>query len=304
MSRGESSRRFRLRLAGGLRRVSRRLKLTRVLRSLGATRWVEESLLADVFSDPSTTVDVETYGFDLNVPGTSVQSYLHDRYEPLSCARLAQWAPHASGFIDVGAHIGLTTLVVAGAIRPERGIIAVEPNPPVRDILVENLRRNGFAGVQVTAAALGAEVGSGVLTATRNSQEASLALVADEESTRVEVAVTTVDRLVEEYGIEADLLKIDVEGWEVDVLEGAQHFLARPNCRLIVEWNPTAQRAANRSPDELLEFLSERFEVVEVLDDQREERYPLSRLDRGEMAFGDYPRYVNLACSSPRVAPM
>jgi hypothetical protein len=69
------------------------------------------------------------------------------------------------------------------------------------------------------------------------------------------VPVVRLDELVEGP---AAVVKIDVEGAELDVLEGASRLLASPGVVLIVEWDPTLQRMAGYGGDALPRWLLER----------------------------------------------
>src|SRR5690606_4619296 len=64
----------------------------------------------------------------------------------------------------------------------------------------------------------------------------------------VQVAVAPLDEIVP--GL-PDLVKIDVEGAELEVLAGMDRILAAPHLRLIVEWHPLLQGSAGHAPDAL-----------------------------------------------------
>jgi len=67
-----------------------------------------------------------------------------------------------------------------------------------------------------------------------------------------------VERLDDLVDGDADLVKIDVEGAELDVLEGMERLLRRPGLSLIVEWHPTLQIMAGYEADALPHWLLER----------------------------------------------
>jgi FkbM family methyltransferase len=157
--------------------------------------------------------------------------------------------------VDVGANIGYNTVYVSGRVGPAGRVIAVEPAADNLRVLRENIIANALTNVVVHAVAVGRarEVRDLFLrgdTSAVNSlfPESVYATVTGVE--RVEVV--PLDDLVDG---EADLVKIDVEGAELDVLAGMTRLLRRSGIRLIVEWHPLLQRAAGYAADALPRLL-------------------------------------------------
>lgn len=149
--------------------------------------------------------------------------------------------------IDVGAHVGSR---VRAWRRLGARVVAVEPQPDLVRVLRLFFGRD--AGVVLAPVALGARPGTarlGVSTATPTvssmSPEWRETVTADRRFAgvrwdgSVEVAVTTLDALVAENG-EPAFCKVDVEGFELDVLAG----LSRPVRALSFEYLPAAHDAA------------------------------------------------------------
>lgn len=174
--------------------------------------------------DTTTTVD-GTYTMTFP-PGDSSIAWDLRRGRPYEW-RLLRMATllDAQRAIDVGAHIGNHTIYLA-----MRGVevTAVEPNPAARRYLTMNIAANDLSDlVKVVPVAVGAQPGTGALVADgRNLGKTSV-----DASGNGPVQVTTVDSL----GVSADLLKIDVEGGETDVLDGAVDTLANYHPAVIVE---------------------------------------------------------------------
>jgi FkbM family methyltransferase len=138
-------------------------------------------------------------------------------------------------FVDVGAHIGLYTLTAARA--GARKVVAFEPNPSARAQLEENIRLNGVDNVIVSARAVGAGRARAVLhvPATPDPSFSSLAAGRFEEGAPVEVDVTTLDSEVDELELAPTVVKVDVEGRELEVVDGMERTLAIHRPVLLVE---------------------------------------------------------------------
>lgn len=151
-------------------------------------------------------------------------------------------------FIDIGANFGTYTLIGAQVVGDTGRVIAIEPAPAIAALLRENVTMNGFAGpCAVVPCAVGAEAGRATLYqfATRQGSNTLLPGVAEnakahygESITAQEVECRTLDSIVAELApARVDLVKIDVEGFEHQVLEGARQTLARHRPTLVLEWH-------------------------------------------------------------------
>jgi len=152
---------------------------------------------------------------------------------------------------DIGAHIGYTALFLA-SLAPDGHIHSFEPgsnNLPY-------LRRNVASKLNITVveSAVGDRCGTAVLglediTGQNNSLDESLHALKDTAAAafvvpnveRESVPITTVDRYCREAGVQPQLIKIDVEGYEREVLVGAEQTLAaaRPILMVEVSQNPS-----------------------------------------------------------------
>jgi FkbM family methyltransferase len=140
--------------------------------------------------------------------------------------------PRGSTFIDVGANVGFISCALA-ALRPDLRIIAIEPVPHNVKALRDNVARNGLTSIEIIHAGVSHEPGE--LRFTSKGPWSSVA--ADGE---VRVDCMTLDDFASLGGFNTfDItgMKIDVEGWEANVLAGAQRLLDE-RCPLIhMEFN-------------------------------------------------------------------
>lgn len=180
-------------------------------------------------------------------------------WQPAVVRVLAESLASGGVFFDVGAHVGLVSLAVAAA-APGRAprIHAFEPLPANAERLRHNVALNAGADVAVNAVAVGAAPGS-VAVETPDPRVPSMGHVregdADAPGT---VPMITLDDYARDHGIErVDALKIDVEGYEQPVLEGARELLGGRRIGAIVcELNEEELRKRGSSSQTLVDLLA------------------------------------------------
>jgi FkbM family methyltransferase len=120
--------------------------------------------------------------------------------------------------LECGGHHGCTAVMMSRWVGPSGRIVTFEPHPRNVEILRRNLELNGIANVTVRQNAVGAQRGKVAISDASNAavRRRRFALNA------VEAEVVTVDEFARE---KPTLLKIDVEGFEVEVLRGARAVL-------------------------------------------------------------------------------
>jgi FkbM family methyltransferase len=147
-------------------------------------------------------------------------------------------------FYDVGANVGAYSLVAAKASGQAARILAFEPALPSFRDLVKNVEINECAGC-VTSLPLALWSSTGLLSLSLRSTKPGAArhrLAAADSGTFPAHAVlgASIDDLVERFGFPAPThAKIDVDGYELEVLRGAARTLARPEWRsIMIELDP------------------------------------------------------------------
>jgi len=160
-----------------------------------------------------------------------------DDYEGCTLPVFAHLAAASRHIVDVGANTGIFSLLVA-RLYPTCRVHAFEPFPPAADLLEANIRLNALENVLVRRAALSDYNGNLPLffnNALRLTQGASLQARSDRVN-QVEVPVVRLDDYLPSEGIsEIELLKIDVEGYEHQVLWGAEKTIATCRPHIICE---------------------------------------------------------------------
>jgi len=132
--------------------------------------------------------------------------------------------------LDVGAYIGYYTLLFA---RYGAQAVAFEPLPANLRVLRHNVTLNRLDNASIVDAAVGAEQGTVSLAAGPGID--SMASTRRAEGRRHQVRQVDLDSFCSEHGLEPDVVKIDVEGAELEVLRGMQHVLAARRPLLFLE---------------------------------------------------------------------
>jgi FkbM family methyltransferase len=162
--------------------------------------------------------------------------------------------PRNGVFFDVGANFGLMSLGVAGAIAPGGSLHVFEPNPFLIPVLKRSFDRLSFERFYLNGCAV--SECSGTVTMQFNPRHTGASFVTAYGG--VTVPSIRLDDYIQEKQISrVDLLKLDVEGFELPALRGMQRSLASGVVRtLYFEFNPE-WLARNCRPEELLQFLAD-----------------------------------------------
>lgn len=122
-------------------------------------------------------------------------------------------------FLDVGANIGAYTLIASEVHGAD--VISFEPIPAAFAKLERNVHLNGRERVTMLPVAVGREQGELRMTCNGASPINHVVTDASETNQTMVVAVETLDAVCERLGLSPTMIKIDVEGHEPAVLEGA-----------------------------------------------------------------------------------
>jgi len=135
-------------------------------------------------------------------------------------AVLDQFKDQDLNFVDIGANVGIYSLLMAQRLAPKGRILAFEPHPQTAARLRQNIAMNGFDAITVVQSAVGptrSELPLHVRHAKNAGQNTLNAAVADNEPT-LTVPVLPLVEVLAEQGLTADIIKADIEGFEDQAL--------------------------------------------------------------------------------------
>jgi FkbM family methyltransferase len=166
--------------------------------------------------------------------------------------------------IDVGAFHGIFALCFTQ--RPDTRALTLEPAPWTFEILRRNVELNG--GTAITPLSIAAGDREGVIAMERDWEHLRAVAAQSEGQATTQVTVRPLARVCAELKFEPDLIKVDVEGFELDVLRGAGALLDRDDLALLIEVHPRLLRRLGHSPVELFDLLAEHGQVPRALTGQ------------------------------------
>ncbi len=157
-------------------------------------------------------------------------------------------------FMDIGANIGLYSVVAAGTVGEKGRVLSVEPSPENVAIFRRSLEVNGFKNVEVVPGAIGEEDGTAVLFLNDLNKADHRLYNADGRDKTVPIAVHSVDSLLRQRSLKPDWFKIDTQGYEHKVWRGMRQFAAScgEGTQFLMEFWPWGIRKAGDDPVALL----------------------------------------------------
>lgn len=185
-------------------------------------------------------------------------------YEKHVVAELRKWIPTARGFLDLGANCGIHT-IIAKTIKPEIPIVCAECSQFNIGLLLRNIHFNGFDDSVIVLPFAVADKRRVIQT---NNHEPNMCVSLtghpdSEDYPRLASAISL--DMIELPPI--DLIKIDIEGFEIHALNGASKILAHQP-RIIFEFCPEISHRSGVSPEGFLQWFLDRDYKLVVLDYQ------------------------------------
>lgn len=224
--------------------------------------------------------------------GISAQ-VIEGHYEQHVAAVLDRLLRPGTTFVDVGANVGFHALRAAARLGGTGTVVAFEPSPENVRLMLLSVRENGITNLEVMPVAIADRIG----WITFAHHLGSNAGVADDgTSTLIEGAATVVPCfMLDSFHLDVDVLKIDVEGAEALVVDGAMETIARSRPIIVVEHSQEmAARVTGRDPHAHLDRLVELGYQLQVIDRTTRFPGPVTPIDELFGAWDDPVRIEDL----------
>lgn len=240
-----------------------------------------------VVNDPIIKAKMFEGIFLVDKRSTLFKQMIRDKsYEPILVEQCLHYLDPERDIIDVGANIGFFTVLFAKKTKNHKKVLAIEPSKNTIKRLYENIELNNVKeNVIVFEGVASNQVGMLELKTINGREEFSTLgemahpLISKEKFALERVSSSTIDELVKNFSLDPGFIKIDVEGVENLVLEGAQTTLASKRPVILSELSDFLLKKNGSSAHEVIRMM-ERQEYS-VID-------PISpTLPAGSKKFGD-----------------
>jgi FkbM family methyltransferase len=220
-----------------------------------------------------------------------------------------QWEPHLTGVFrrylepgmrvaDIGANVGYYTLLAAALVGPRGEVLAFDPNSENARLILLSLAANGFANVRLYPLALSDVQGHAYFSTHVGSNGGFLdssTPLADGHGLIVPTA-----RLDDLAPGRLDFLKLDTEGSEYRILEGARRCLAESLPIVTTEFScEMIGRVSKVAPREYLEFFRRLGYSIHLVDRTSGQLLPVQDLESFFASWGDPVRIEDLLMLPP-----
>lgn len=222
--------------------------------------------------------------------------YLNGVYEDHILSLILKHLPFDGVFMDIGANIGLHSLFAACLLQRRGGkgkVYAFEPVPKLRDQLLRSIALNGFENVQTFDYAVGNENKSSTIFHNMGNMGASSLVPSFDGSVGSNIQIK---RLDDEFGTggRVHFIKIDVEGYECQVIDGAKELISAQKPVLVIEFSfGITDEVLLRQRHLILQFL---FSIYSIFDIEGGDS-PVRDVETFNSIFSDNERkQANLLC--------
>jgi FkbM family methyltransferase len=158
---------------------------------------------------------------------------------------------------DIGANIGIYSLIAANRIGINGRVYAFEPADIAYMSLVNNIELNKFDNISVNKMGVSDHTGTAIFNVCEDDAYNSLGAKPMKEIVKTEtIKLVSIDNFVATNNIrKIDVIKVDTEGAEYLVFKGAEKTLRRDMPTLFFEYNPLALDGFENNPDDLIDYV-------------------------------------------------
>jgi FkbM family methyltransferase len=201
--------------------------------------------------------------------GISRELSVYQMHEPLATQLVKQLLKPGMNVVDIGGNLGYYALLEAQMVGDAGRVIAIEPVAANFAQLSKNVEANGYRNILLHNVAIGASNGTAPMYLSKKSNWHSLHPV-PWETQEIKVRVSTLDALLAQHNLlSVDLIRMDLEGYEVEVIQGMTETVKNYSPRLLVELHPHVVGA-----EAILSYLRHLkalgYELDWVLDNERD----------------------------------
>lgn len=194
--------------------------------------------------------------------------------------------------VDIGAHVGYYTLIAAKLVGKNGTVYAFEPEPSSYELLCKNIEVNRYTNVvPVPKAVSNKQEGVKLwfdkvnLPCSSFSKE-NVSFFSKEKVSSVEVETITLDEFFDKVvkANKVDFMKIDTQGTEGLIIDGAEKILKSNSLKIIMEFGPDLLRNLGTDPLKLLEELKNYGFKINLINEKNQSLDPVETINFFEKA--------------------
>ncbi len=196
---------------------------------------------------------------------------IYSEYEPKSIETVRNNIYKGNTVIDIGAHIGLYSLIFAESVGDRGLVYAFEPEVKNFRLLKKNVKINGYKNITLLKKAVSNYSGKAkIFLSMSNSLDHRIYKSVDHKKAE-NISVVKLDQMKDIASKPIDFVKIDVQGIEYFVLQGMKKCIQKNvNMKILIEFWPYGQIQAGIKPIDFLNLIKRnKFKIFEIDDNKR-----------------------------------
>lgn len=213
-----------------------------------------------------------TYTNDITI----LPSLLNNNYETLEIELFKKLLKRGMNFVDVGANIGIYSVIGSKIVGEEGQVFSFEPEPAIFELLKKNIETNNCQNVEAINKAVGDK--KAVLKLYSFDWSMGTHSIIRTSNQFQEVESIKLDDYFKEKNKKIDVIKIDVEGFEPYVLEGMKNLLNYDPI-VFLEFNPSEITNSGYGLNTFQNFMSNFFKHLFTVDEKKKKIIETSSAD-------------------------
>jgi len=183
------------------------------------------------------------------------------KYEPYETQLILRQVGTGDVVVDVGANIGYYTVLLADKVGNSGKVYAFEPDKTNFEILKKNIEVNRLGNVILINAAVGSNDGEKILYKSKENW-GDHKLFGD--GIKEKIKIVKLDNFVKE---KVNLMKVDTQGWEPEVIEGAKKIIEKDKPIIFFEYSPASYEQAKLDGGKMMKFLKKIYKKFWWIDE-------------------------------------
>jgi len=196
-------------------------------------------------------------------------------------------------------------LLFAKLVGPKGKIFSFEPEDENFDLLSKNVEINNYSNVHLIQSAVSNKDGKiPIFTLDKNKAGHTLSNPNIKEKKCVEVNVVSLDNYFKDFDDEIDFIKMDIEGSEMDALEGMSSLLDKSeNLIIMVEFAPYLIKRMNREPEEFVDLFRKKGFKIFYINRKKKKVIPINYAELIKKYKPSNENHTNLLCVKGKINP-